>query len=331
MNPSTQQPGTKIMTQSNFMKKLMAARCKLTSYKGDGRTGEHPMDADDAEDSIGMRLQSQKYDNKVRYGESFEGVKKVYHAEMRRCKFNTIHLMKDEELQKEFDDTFVDGATIYMVKIIIRQKGYIFGCNTLANEWSIEPVKANYAFDNQINFAEFYVAHHATKKIFDGYSGSSSQKNRPFMNEEMSNLFDYHYAYGDEYEDVIFFFDTLEESYNCERRLIQALSKTIPKEFQKGEYYRNTGNLACKETWAGSEFLGPIRLANIANGGQGRRPQIQIHENQVYHTDRENWRWEKVDRSMSVPGHRDQIDILKESARYLNIAPKYMKRLQDIY
>lgn len=35
----------------------------------------------------------------------------------------------------------------------------------------------------------------------------------------------------------------------------------------------------------------------------------------------------KVDRSESVPGCRDQIDILKESARFLNIAPKYLKRL----
>ncbi len=331
------------------MKKLMAARCKLTSYKGDGRTGEHPMDADDAEDSIGMRLQSQKYDNKIRYGESFEGVKKVYHAEMRRCKFNTIDLMKDEELQKEFDDNFVDGGTIYMVKIIIRQKGFQIDENSIV-EWQIEPDNSGRT-NHELNFAEFYVAQHVSKKIFDGYSGSGAHKNRPFFTgsfERQIGISATDAWYEDEYEDIIFFFDSLEESYNCERRLISELSKILPNEYQKGAYYANTGNKICKNHWAFSSMIGPIRLANIANGGQGRRPQlchtgewfiyqnkitkeIQIHENQVFHTDRENWRWEKVDRSMSVPGDRDQIDILKESARYLNIAPKYLKRLQDIY
>ncbi len=319
------------------MKKLMAARCKLTSYKGDGRTGEHQKLAEMKNCCFGMRLQSEHYGSFDRYGESFEGVRKVYHDEMRRTKFNTINMMKDEQLQKDFDENFVDGDTIYMVKIIIRQHAISFHG---ASEWQIEP---DYS-DDECNFAEFYVAHHVTKKIFDGYAGSGTDRNK--------NYFPIDYELGildsDEYEDVIFFFDTLEESYNCERRLISELSRIIPKEYQKGEYYRNNGNRLTGDVWACKAKIGPIRLANKANGGQGRRPQlchtgewfiyqnkitkeIQIHENQVFHADRENWRWEKVDRSMSVPGHRDQIDILKESARYLNIAPKYMKRLQDIY
>ncbi len=328
------------MTQSNFMKKLMATRCKLTSYKGDGRSREYNSDAEFRSQVFGLRMQSDYYHSSDRYGECFEGIRKVYHSEMRRCKFNTIDMMKDEQLQKEFDENFVDGDTICMAKIIIQQQSLDLHRNE-AREWLIHP---DNNLDGECNFASVYVAHHVTKKIFDGYSGSSSDKRKNRLPAELQDsIFD-----SDEYEDVIFFFDTPEESYNCERRLIHALSKTIPKEFQKGEYYRNTGNRLTGNLWADANKIGPIRLANIANGGQGRRYQmchtgewfiyqnkitkeIQIHENQVYHTDRENWRWEKVDRSMSVPGHRDQIDILKESARYLNIAPKYLKRLQDIY
>ncbi len=294
-------------------------------------------------------------ENAIRYGEQYANVAKVYNQERKKSKFNTTDLINSVELQNEFDNEFPEGSTKYMVKIVITLVPIASSTMKRLNKTSPQfieghPICRNPEFAN-CYYADFYVGFHTSKNIFDSYKGSGKGKD-----------FGFHFYPNDvmKFDDIVFYFETPEDAYKCERRLIAALSSVIPTDFQPADFYNANGcelvDIPVDNVMSSGgyrlrrKYLGPIRISNIANGGQGRRPQmnhtgewfiykhketreIQIYENEVQHPNWQEWTWEKIDRSQKVPGTRDQLTIIREAGEHglINIKPKFLQKLQDIY
>ncbi len=294
-------------------------------------------------------------ENAIRYGEQYANVAKVYNEERKKSKFNTTDLINSVKLQNEFDNEFPEGSTKYMVKIIITLVPIYSAMmprkyKTIPQFIEGQPICRNPEFADCF-YADFYVAAHSSAKIFDNYKGSGKEKDFGFYFHRRDLM---------KFDDIVFYFGTYEEAYKCERRLIAALKSVIPDDFQPADFYNANGcelvDIPVDNIMSSGGYryrrkhLGPIRISNIANGGQGRRPQmnhtgewfiykhketreIQIYENEVQHPNWQEWTWEKIDRSQKVPGTRDQLTIIREAGEHglINIKPKFLQKLQDIY
>lgn len=237
---------------------------------------------------------------------------------------NTTKIFMEKEINHEdFIEKFPNGVKKFQVKIIVNLK------------YTEDPQYAEKSGSGYSVLAGWYVASHVSDKHFDSYCGSGSNP----------SYVDVAYYNETTIQECIFYFETYEEMMIAERDIISGFRQVLHGHTNKNPAYGDC------ET-ALMEYNGETYhwLLNVANGGQGRRPQkpfsngllwyclnrftkeVRFYDSMPYFGVR-NCDWELKELKSWEAADREILAHLRKSLslNLLNIRPHFAEILERMF